>query len=540
MKKHIFPFLLCLIFIAAAGIQFYENYLFRIQPPSKEWSKEVVVSRGKVKNTPKIIKYRDMYLVAHDDNDSIKIIMLDKLGKIVNEKVFPGGDIFLSDLNLLTDGSSIFINWIYSKGNNKNLVNLKLDKDFNQLDKWEIEDVRESHQISNNLMAISYPGKIEVLDVNKQSSTSIQINYSSKFASTKTKSGYLIVFYDLQNFKYITYNDDKLSGPELIMFRPFSTREMVITTAVACDDKNGYIFIDKRVKNTYGAASFITFPLEVDKNKERKLEGYGNFYYDPGVGYERDLRISRFTDFTYNPVSVSSGEKARLLVGAAREYGKSQRQFDIMDFTFKDGMLIDNTFIDKTREGTTMPWIDEDTVVFLNQTSFGQYNVCIASQSQEFKNANNGVRLSEIKLVLLDILTSIANSIVGLFTVGIRWILPVMILVSIATIFGYKLSLRNKKIIYWVIGAIAVLLKVIFAKNLFYGKYIGRMPGYLSSVSIGIIIFFVIGAISYGFGYIKYIKTMEKDPDILLLFKFILPLMLDSILTQFVYSPYIM
>lgn len=540
MKKYILPFLLCCIFIVTAGIQFYENYLFRSQPPSKEWSKDVTISKGEVKNTPKIIEYKDKYIVAHDDKDKIRIIMLDKLGKKLQEKVFSGRSEFILDLNLLTDGNNIFINWIYSKGNAKKLINIKLDESLKELKQWEVEDVMESCQISSNLYVVSYQGGIEVFDVKKESSSYIDVKFPSKLVGTKTKNGYLIVFYDLQNFKYLTYNNGELSGPELIMYRPISSRELFLSTAVACDDKNGYIIIDKRMKNTYGATSFITFPLEVDKNAERKLEGYGNFHYDPGVGYEKELRVSQYTDFTYSPVSVSSGDEARFLIGAARSYGRSQRQFDIMDFTFKDGKLIDYTFVDKTREGTTMPWINDETIVFLNQTALGKYDVCIASQNEVFMKVNNVVRSNEIKLALLDILTSIANSIMGLFTIGIRWILPVVLLVSITTFLGYKLSLRNKKIIFLVISILAAMFKIIFAKNLFYRSSVTMLPGYLSPISTGISIFLVISIISYSLGYVKYIKALDKDQDVLLLFKFILPLMLDSILTQFVFSPYIM
>lgn len=540
MRKYLLPFLLCLIFIMTTGVQFYENYLFRIQPPSEEWSKEVVISSGKVKNTPKIIKYRDMYIVAHDDRDKIKVISLDKMGKILGEKVFPGGDELLLDLNLLTDGNSIFINWIYSKNTMKNIVNLKLDKDLKQLRKWEIQDVRDTYQINNNLMAISSPGRMEVLDFSNGTSSYVDINYASKLTSTKTKKGYLIVYYDLENFKYITYSDGKLSEPELIMFRPISSREMLINTAVACDDENGYLIIDKRMKNVYGATSFITFPLEVDINAEKKLEGYGNFHYDPGIGYERNLGLGQYTDFTFNPLSVASGEEARFLIGAARTYGNSQRQFDIMDFKFKNGKVIEHTFIDKTREGSTMPWINEEIVVFCNQTAFGQYNICITSQNEAFKNVNNAVRLSEIKLALLDTLTSLGNSIFGLFTIGIRWILPVLFLISIVTLFGYKLSVKNKKILFAGICIIAGGLKIILAKNLYYGSYISVLPEYLRSSLIGIIIFCVISIMSYLYGYTKYIRALRNNPDVMPIFTFIIAIVIDSILTQFVYSPYIM
>jgi hypothetical protein len=55
MKRHIYAGILGVIFIIIAAFQFHTSYQFRIEPPSKDWSKEVLVSEGKVK-TPKACK----------------------------------------------------------------------------------------------------------------------------------------------------------------------------------------------------------------------------------------------------------------------------------------------------------------------------------------------------------------------------------------------------------------------------------------------------------------------------------------------------
>lgn len=539
MKKVILPILLFCIFLGIAGMQYYESYQFRIKPPSEKWAKSVVVSEGKVKNTPKIIAFKGNYVVAHDNGSMVKIIVLDKVGKTLLQKEFPGGDEILFDLNLLTDGSNIYVNWLYSLGNTKNILNLKLNDKLEEIDRWEMTDIRSSIQIGNSVLAISYPGKIVVFDMVSGDKQEADVKLATKLCGTKTDKGYIIAYYDTNEFRYINYNMGMPIESKIIMHRPMSSRDMFLKTALACDENYGYIIIDRKYKIDYGQSLIITFPLKESKGEE-KLEGYGNYKYEVGNGTEKGLRLNPAVDFTYSPISVSSGKEARFIIGAPRSYGRSERQFDLLDFTYKDGKLVSGTYIDNSRQGTTMPWIDGEAIVYLDQTKFGQYNVCLTSQGEAFKSANNVVRKSELKLAALDTVTSLINSIFGVFTVGLKWILPGMFLISIATFFGYKLSERMKVVIFGATCVIVSIIKLMNTKNLFYGYYGNMLPSYLNSVIVGLVITAALSIFTYCNGIIKYKRILSKNPDALPILAFVIALFTDSILTQFIYTPFIM
>jgi hypothetical protein len=81
MRRHFYAGILVIMFIIITAFQYNISYQFRIEPPSKEWSKEVPVSEGRVKNYPKLVRYNDNFIIAHDDGSKVKIVMVDKLGK---------------------------------------------------------------------------------------------------------------------------------------------------------------------------------------------------------------------------------------------------------------------------------------------------------------------------------------------------------------------------------------------------------------------------------------------------------------------------
>jgi hypothetical protein len=87
MRRSITFVILISIFIGVCGVHFNRHYLFRIQPPSDEWSKEMVISHGNISVTPKIIGYKGGYIITHDDGNRIKLIRIDKAGNIINEKL---------------------------------------------------------------------------------------------------------------------------------------------------------------------------------------------------------------------------------------------------------------------------------------------------------------------------------------------------------------------------------------------------------------------------------------------------------------------
>jgi hypothetical protein len=554
MKKIILPMIFGAIFVLISGFQYYQHYLFRIQPPSEEWAKGIVISKGAVKNSPRIISFDGDYLVAHDDGENIKVIKIDKLGKKIEEKTIPGEDSYIKNINLITDGKYIYLNWMIFKNSVDNVINIKLDEKLNILGRWEIKDVGEAIQVGENAMVIAYNNKIDFVDYITQKSTSVVAKNPSKFAATKTSDGYLITYYQ-PNFFWGTLNsygfwnfrvkNGIASKPSIVHLRTIDGRESVLGTALACDDKYAYLIIDRTVGKPgapaqYGQSLLVKFPWDGSGEFIPRFDKFGDITnLDEIKSEEKILKILTKDEFTYNPIGVSSGNEARFLSGYTREYGKSERQFDIMDFSLKDGKTVKSTFIDKTREGTTMPWVSGDMVVYCNQTSSGKYDICITSSREDFKQANNGPRPSEVKLAILDIIMDLANSLFGLFTIGLRWIIPSLVLISLYSLFSYKMSIKVKRNIFLIISMVSSVLKLLSAKSIFYSGYI-TFPGILNSTRAGLLICMLLSILSYGYGYLKYNNAYNKNPGAMPIMYFTSAIIIDSILTQYIYAPFIM
>lgn len=540
MRRRIYAFILLILFIAITAFQYNQSYNFRIQPPSEKWSKELLISEGKVGlyNHPKLVNYNGGYVVAHDDADKIKVIMLDNTGKKLNEKVFEAEMESVRDVNLLTDGEYLYVNWIVYENGIDNIINIKLDKELNSIDKWKKSDVSESTQIGENIMITAFNNRIEIQDMISKRVTSVNAPVPSKLSGTITKYGYMITYYvpykagvrDVNGFFYFYLNNGIASTPVNIMERPMSSAELFFSTATACDNNNGYIIVERRNKDNFSSSLLITFPI-----------GSGPDDRSPALqGVEKSLEIQITDQFIYSPGSISSGDEARFVVGYARKFGRTTRQFNLLDFSLKDGNITNTTFATRTRQASNAPYVNGDMVVYSSLVKGNDYQIFIASQNEVFKQANNGVRGAEIRLALLDVVLEILNAIFSLFTLGLRWLIPGLVLSSIMSMFGYKLSLRSKKAAYLIICLITTGFKLYSVKDYYYSIYQDQMMGALAQVYVGIGISLIISLFSYLLGCSSYFNRLKRDEDAIPFISFAVVLLLDSILTQFVFTPFIM
>lgn len=547
MKKSIILIVLLLIFIGVCGVHFNRHYLFRIQTPSNEWSKEIVISHGKITQPPKIIEYKGGYIIVHEDENRVKLIEIDKAGNIIIEKCIEKENKYINDINLLTNGEYIYLNWITTKNSIDNIIYIKLDGHFNVMEERIISDIEESFQIGDSLMVIGYNNGIEFIDFKNNKKLYIDETIPSKISGTKTKEGYLVTFMSrdpkaLYNnsatYKSVLIDKNLKKIKESEIFKKvYSKRVQILSTATACDEDFGYIIVERTEvppgsPAQYGQSFIIKFPLnEINADKTFK----NNYEVD-----EKKLKIFQADQFTYNPVPVSSGEEGRFLIGYAREYGVSERQFDILDISFKDGDIVRYAFMDKSREGSIMPWISGDMAVFCNQIKLGEYDVCITSQNEEFKKVNNEPRMSEIRLAFMDLVLDILNSLFSLLTTALMWLLPCFIVILIVSLFGYKLSKRIKRFVIPIVGVSTALFKLFSVMSLVYGKNIDKLPVVIKSSITGTLICIILSGLCLSIGYIKYKKDLNKDPDVMPILAFTLVTIMDAFLTQFIFVPFIM
>ncbi|MDF2673104.1 MAG: hypothetical protein K0R09_1369 [Clostridiales bacterium] len=540
MGRRIYSAILVIIFITITAFQFNLNYESRQQPPSELWSKEVLVSKGEVGlyNYPKLVDYNNGYTIAHDDADKIKVVILDNMGNKLNEKVFDAENKSVKDVNLLTDGEYLYVNWIVHNNSIDNILNMKLDKNLNLVEKWITSDVSESNQIGENIMIIAYNNRIEVQDVKSKKVVSVNAPVPSKLSGTATKYGYMITYYvpygagirDINGFFNFFVKDGVGSKPVNIMERPTSATELFLNTATACDDKNGYIIVERRNKENFSNNVIITFPIG---------SGPGDMS-TAGEGREKEFQIQPTDQFIYSPGSISSGDEARFIIGYARKFGRTTRQFNLMDFSLKDGNVTKTAYATRTRQASNAPYSNGDMIVYSSLVKGNEYNIFIASQNEGFKQVNNGVRVEEVRLALVDMVLEILNAIFSMFTFGLRWLIPGFVLISLMSMFGYKLNLRGKRAIYIIICIIGTAFKLYSVHDYYYDIYFKQMPEFLRSVYVGIGISLLISVFSYLFGCNRYFSKLKIDEDAFPFICFALALLVDSLLTQLVFTPFVM
>jgi hypothetical protein len=179
-------------------------------------------------------------------------------------------------------------------------------------------------------------------------------------------------------------------------------------------------------------------------------------------------------------------------------------------------------------------------LVYSSLVKGNDYQIYIASQNKLFKEANNGVRGGEIRLALTDVVQEILNAVFSLFTIGLRWLLPGLVLISLISMFGYKFNLKSKKTAYIMICIISTAIKLYGVYDSYYNIFRKDMHGALSSVYIGMGISLLISIFSYLLGSSIYFKKLKRDEDIIPFMSFALALFIDSILTQLLFTPFIM
>lgn len=517
MKKQSFRLAFGIMLILILIFHFFQNYNIKIQPPSNKWGKEVLISQGRIKSHPKIIKVNDNYVLAHDDGDKIRVFILDKLGNKLKEQTVEANDTLVRNLNLLYDGKNIYINWIITNNGVKILNNIKLDDSLKSVESWYEKDIDESVQIDNDVFAISSGNKIEVRNIRTNETTSVKADISGYLTAAKTKEGYIVAFLDNdQNFKYFTIVNSRASSVMPAGRVNKDNFEVFNGTAIGVDDKYGYILIESKNRGQFGKVKILSFKLD-------------------GSGYQtKDLNID-FINYIYNPISLPQGDGAEFMAGSERIYGKKNAQYDIIDFVFKDGKISEYNFVTRTKEATVFPAWADGTAIFCDYFGNDKYNVYMTSMDDSFKERFNGIRSSEVKEAAGDTLVQAIYSLAYLFVLGMRWILIGEVLASTMTLFSHALTRGKKKIFFSATYIFTALIKLYVINKVFYTQYRGLMSGVLSTPAAGAAAALILSFVTFLYGYIEYNRDMDSMPII----SYTKSVLIDAVLTLMLFVPFI-
>jgi hypothetical protein len=393
----------------------------------------------------------------------------------------------------------------------------KLSSSLDVVEKWTKDNADSCAQIGDNIIITAYADKIEIYNV--QANTRVYKNVlNARFVSgTLTPNGYMISFQEGNKyFKYFYVKDGSLSDIKLAGIMAPDEKGFFEKANLACDNKYGYIYVDvKSGSDRFGTIRYLMFSLDGSESNVKEFR------------YDQFMRL-------YNPVAVSSGDEARFIAGSERQYGKKVTQFDIVEFYMKDGKLIKPSIASRSKEASMYPAISDDTIIYMDSLG-STYNIYMASKNQDFKNANNNKRLYESKMALSDTLSGFFFSLTYIFVYGIRWLIIGLVGIAGMSYFTYTMNDKNKLRVFSLIYLITAAIKLYSIYDFFYGDYAYMIPSMLASPLLGLIISFIISIPCYLFALGRYKGDLEALPFI----SFSLGLLLDTILTQMVFVPFI-
>jgi hypothetical protein len=529
MKKRVFLIIFSFMFIAISIFQYSFNYKKRIKPPSPTWSKEVLISSGKINTAPSILKFNGDFLVAHNDNSNIKILSLDTLGREKNAKFFPTKTTLPTKIEIFTDDEFIYLSWFKNDDTSKSLNTLKLDKNLNLIEEYEDKQVKDRIQLDDHVIAMVYEDTIKIIDLKSKKNTIIKTGAEvSCIAGTKHNDKYMISYMganpDMNSYTsgvggiYYFYIKDGLVSDIKIAGKVIEwSRVSYTSSALSTDGTKAYMLLEYKYIDEVNFQKVLTFSLDKEESKVRDFTSKVN---NGPFG---------------NAISFKANNAAKFLVSGGRVYEKKNFYTDILEITVDGNIASNITPLSRSRQTSLYPAIYDDTVIFCDFISKDKLNVYMVSSREDFKKANNFNRKSEAILALNDTFESFLFSIVYIIVYGSFWILPSICIASIASIFEYKLTDKKRKLLFIFVYSLIGLIKCYCIYNISFKKYTLFLPEFIT-IPIGLALAVMISIPCCIYGYKKYAEDLQHKVVALSLS---LPLIIDSLFTLYVFVPFI-
>lgn len=521
-NKLVLNIILCLCALLFVSINTYHynlNFNARKQPPSSKWSKEIKISEGDIRTSPKIIKYNDKYAIAHDNGGQLKVIILDNSGKKIVDKTFESGAQIVKNLNLLTDGNNLFLSWTTSSSLSNSLYAIKLDNSLNQIDKTETKGVIETFQVNDNSLIVGLVDKIDFINYKTSKTVSITADNPAMLYASSSSKGNLITYLDSNsdyNFFYVA--NDSPSKVVKTTLKGDRAPEKYENYAVTSDESNCYILKQYKARGQ-GDPKLLYITLPLDGKSE-------------ATSVISDLdRIDSVT----NLVALDTNNESKLYGTIYRRYGKKTIQADIVEFNIdKKGIAINPVFLSRTSSLSIYPYVTKEAAVFCDYVNDSMFNIYFTSSSESIKNTVNGPMDFEKKDALIETVEYLATSFGMLFIYGLAWVIPGLVIISVFSFFTWAMKDKTKKLWYCISYISTAAIKVYIIYQNMYVKNIPAMvaePFNQIYIGIGVCIFFSV--ISLLYGYKKYSEDLEAMPAISLFTS----LSIDSILSIVLFYP---
>jgi hypothetical protein len=488
--------------------QLKEKLYINSQPPSPEWAKEVKVSSGNVTTGVKLIKYQGNYVLAHNDGKYIEVLKIDGLGSILKKQRMAVDFLEISNIALIEDGTYLYlfagtIEWT------EDVMSFKLDKDFNVLEKKPYPKQNMVSQVDDNSCIVNSWGKAQFINYKENIFKSIEGDMYLETCGVKTKEGYLFIYSSkLKGFEYLLINNGKIiKEGNFADIIPPSLIFHLNSVAVSADDEYAYLMVNMGIRGgKIDKQSCIEFGLNNNVVKQYTF---------------RELALGDF-------VGLKSNSGGRFLV-------KSLVSKQITEIVIKEGKINYESNVSRLSKLNSYQSGNEEFVAFCNYEGANRYNIYVTSKSEAFKAKHSGETWIEKKRTLLSEIAGIASIGFQVFTLGFNWLIPILLVVSIYSIAGFKYKYKIQKIFFAVFSVAASILKSCVIYSIVFKRYSMMLPEIMNSSVMILGISIAISAISYGYSYTKY---CNEDGGLFII-RFLPGLITDTLITLLLFVPFI-
>jgi hypothetical protein len=476
------------MFLMIFGTQFYSNLQSRSEPPSKEWSKEVLLTQGNIGCNPKLVKFKENYVVAYGEGENIKILNVDSIGRKIGEKSLPIKEGTLKEIHLFTDDKDLYMVSEMINKDMRSIVCLKGNSNFEFNEVETIPEVMDVVQIDQYAMAISLKDKIEFVDFKQNKKSYMNISKQRFLSGSKNKDEYVLCYLkDYGEFDYVTVKNGVISEPKLAGNMSEFTRITYKRATMIINDNIANVIVEYDYRSEFSDTKILTFSLNSNKSDT------GDFKFNGS-----QMKISNIEQF-------SKGAENSILVTSLREYAGKKEYEDILKLDTKNGKFVKATPLSRSREISKCGYGSEDTVIFCDVMGIDNLKLYMVSSREEFKKANNNIRKNEVKLAIVDTFESMIYSAGYIIIYGMFWILPSLLIAGVFTILEYRLNTKLRHYAFIFTCIIAALLKWYFVNKIFFVQYRMMLPKFMSPL-IGLCICTLICLTYYIPAYLKYKK----------------------------------
>lgn len=524
----IFYGIMIAILIAIFGYHFKLNYDYAIKPPSEKWAKEVLIGEGDFKGVPSISRYKENYVAACNEGKNIKVILIDKLGKVLKDASINANTEAPQDINIFTDkDNNILLSYFVTGKDNGSIKIVKLDGELKQLEESSIDGPINYIKINNQILAGVYENKIDIINFKDKGIKTVETGEDTMFGSSVEYGDKQVVIYTNRDgdFNYFFIENGLPSEVKMAGTLNQFSRVKFTNTMSIIDKDVVTTLIEYVYKSEYTGYKYISFSLETGemiKNGEFPLKNLSNpkgfSYNGEGAGIA-------------TPTPYYTKEGAGFLISGDRDAAKGKNQTDILEMKIENGMGVVKDPVSRTKSISINPDYDGDTLVFIDAIKTDYAKLYVTSTREDFKVVNNASRVDEAFRALIETSEGLVFSGAYVFSYGMIWIIPGVCIVSLLSLIEYRFSYRVRKSLFVFGYIMATIIKIFVVRSLSFNKLGFFLPSYFT-FGIGIITMATISLVCLIYGYINYKDNLERN---VMALNFSAPIFIDTVLTLFLF-----